>query len=264
MKPEATILDEIISNKLIEVAELKRKLPLKDLKRLINNRKTPIINFAKSIKKQDKISLIAEIKKSSPSAGVISDRFNHMDLARKYIGSGRIDAISILTDEKYFSGNINLITSVKSISNIPILRKDFIIDEYQVYESYIAGADAILLIVSALNQTALSNMIRLSRDLGLFPLVEAHTIEEITVAVDSGAEIIGINSRDLKTFKINRLESSELLRQIPNEKIRVAESGIENSDDVRMMRSSGADAMLVGTSIIKAADPIAKINELLA
>jgi len=255
-----TILKKIVEDKRIELQEQKRKIPLKILKEQISNL-PPTRNFKAAIKGQN-LSLIAEIKKASPSVGVIREGFDPAELAKTYELNGA-SAISVLTEKKYFSGDLNYLKVVKEITAVPVLRKDFIFDEYQIYESRVAGADAILLIVSILDDETLAKLLDLTKKLGLDALVETHTEREIERALKNGAEIIGINNRNLDTFEVNLVNSVNLLHLIPLNKVVVSESGVHDRKDMIILKNSGVDAALVGEAIVRSEDVGKKIRELL-
>ena len=262
MKITNTFLDKIVANKIKEVEALKKLRPLMSLKNALSERKTEIRNFSRAIIKKNKLHLIAEIKKASPSAGLIRPNFDHILTAKVYEKSGLVNAISVLTEKKYFQGNIKFIRDVKKVTSVPILRKDFIFDEYQIYESYLAEADAILLIVAVLEQSKLNNLLSLTHKLGMDALVEVHSEKEIEIALQAKAEIIGINARDLKTFKVDNSLFETLSKYIPREIINVAESGLEQRRDLENAYRAGANAVLIGTAIMKAENIQSKIKEL--
>jgi len=256
------ILDEIIKNKQQEVSVLKENFKDKDIEQLIVGLPKSR-DFLKAFSK-GKFSLIAEIKKSSPSAGLIRKDFEPISLAKVYEESGA-SAISVLTDEKYFQGKLEYIKQAKESTTIPVLRKEFIVDEAQVYESKIAGADAVLLIARILKDDELINLLALTEKLGMQALVEVHNADEVQRVLKTNARIIGINNRDLDTLKISLKTTINLLKQFPGLKDRVviSESGIQNKKDVQMLRDVGVDGMLVGEAILKSASVPDKIRELL-
>ncbi|MEW6170220.1 MAG: indole-3-glycerol phosphate synthase TrpC [Candidatus Omnitrophota bacterium] len=255
------IIAKIIKEKRREVSLKKNKVPLKYLLREINKNKTPIRNFQKSLS-QKGINLIAEIKKASPSKGILSYDFNPLGLAKIYQRSGA-DALSILTDEKFFKGKLEYIKKIKKITNLPILRKDFIIDAYQVYETKLAGADAILLIASILTKDELKSFLNLSNKLGLHSLVEVHTRNDLKKALAVGAKNIGINNRSLKTFKVDLKTTKKLINFIPHNKIIVSESGINTKNDVLYLKKlKKINAILVGEALVKSKNIKKKIEEL--
>lgn len=254
-------LDEILKYKYAEVAVRKEQMPILELERRIINA-PPTRPFRQSLT-GDSIKLIAELKKASPSKGLLCSNFEPVKLARDYEASGAA-AISVLTEKKYFQGSLDYLELVKSVTkNLPVLRKDFIIDRYQLYEARAYGADAALLIVAALTELELKSFIKEANDLSLAPLVEVHNLMELNIALKSGADLIGINNRDLKTFKVDLETTFQLIKSIPEDKVVVSESGINNRHDLEQLAQAGVDAVLVGESIVTAADPGAKIKELI-
>ena len=254
------ILDQIVSEKKREVEKKKRDLPVPDLKKRIAQRKAPN-DFAAALSGKV-IKLIAEVKKASPSKGIFSRRFNAVALAEAYT-TGGASVISVLTEVKHFQGNLKHLEAVREKVNIPLLRKDFIFDEYQVYESAAFGADALLLITAILSQKQLVELITLSKSLGLGCLVEVHNEKELERALQSDAEVIGINNRDLKTFNVDIDTTRRLCSLIPKDRIVVSESGIKNRSDVLKLKKWGVNAVLVGESLVTAVDIPAKIKELI-
>ena len=257
------VLKEIILKKQEKIILAKGQLPLEVLKEKITSL-SPVRPFIKGIVRQSEISLIAEIKKASPSAGVIIDKFEPVYLGKLYEESGAA-AISVLTDKAFFLGKIEYIKEVKDSTTIPILRKDFIIDESQIYESRVAGADAILLIVRILTDEQLAGFLSLAQSLKMACLVEAHDEAELERALKTGAEIIGINNRDLETFKIDFNTTIGLMDKYPElkKKIVISESGIESAEQVKALREKGVSGILVGESLLRSADITAKIKELM-
>ena len=220
--------------------------------------------FRTSIKREQHkpVKLIAELKKASPSEGRIREDFNLTEIISIY-DKKNVDAISILTEERFFEGSLDYLNKARQITGKPLLRKDFILDDYQVYESRANGADAILLIVAALDKYQLIDLQGLSKELSLECLVEVHDLKELDTALYSGADIIGINNRDLNTLKTTLNTTFDLLKDIPKNKIIVSESGIKTREDVKAIESSRADAILVGTTLMKSADIGKKIDELM-
>ena len=208
--------------------------------------------------------MIAEVKKQSPSAGVICPNFDPVKIAKIYEKAGA-SAISVLTDQKFFGGSIEDLKKVKAAVKIPVLRKDFIIDEKQIYESMAAGADAILLIVKVLGLQQLKEFLKITEKLKMDALVEIHNSDEAEMALEAGAEIIGINNRDLQTFRVDFKNTLGLIKKYPELKNRilVSESGIKNSKQVSELHAAGVSAILVGESLLKAKDISAKIAELI-
>jgi len=219
-------------------------------------------DFKGAISKQGRINLIAEIKFASPSAGIIVKHGDPVQIARTYQKSGA-GAISLLTDKRFFGGNINNLPYIKSATSLPVLRKDFIIDPIQVKESFLYGADAVLLIARLLSPRQCSELLATCEEFGLAPLTEIHDREDLEKAVDSGARIIGINNRDLDTFKVNIKNTLDLAPQVPKSCVVVSESGITTQQDIRLLKKKTAvDAVLVGTSLMKSNNIAEKIREL--
>ena len=244
------ILDKIIETKKEEVVLLKKKSTVAQLQKTIAGLE-PCRDFRQALKR-DACNIIAEVKCASPSRGRLVADFDPVKIAGVYEKNGAA-GISVLTDEKYFAGHKNYLTQIRQKIKLPLLRKDFIIDVIQIYETRAIGADAILLIVRAL-EDKLAEFIALAQETGLHPLVEVHTKEELDVALDSGAEIIGINNRNLDTF-VTEIETSRSLRaQIPENKTIVAESGIRDRKDIELLMKSGIHAFLIGEHLVIASD----------
>jgi indole-3-glycerol phosphate synthase len=210
----------------------------------------------------DDIAVIAEVKKASPSKGVIRADFDPVAIGQTYEGNGA-SAISVLTDEKYFQGSDTYLTQVSNVVDIPILRKDFVVDPYQIYEARAIGAAAVLLIASVLDHEELEEMIGLCGEVGLDALVEVHTEEEALVASEAGAEIVGINNRDLTTFETDLETTPRIARHLPEDVVVVSESGIHTRDDIIRLRDAGADAVLIGESLMREPDIGRKLRDLL-
>jgi len=219
------------------------------------------LSFKKAIKREGKISLIAEIKQASPSCGLLRENFSHLELAKTFNKSGA-NAISVVTEEDFFLGKVNYIEEIKKHVNIPILRKDFILDEVQILESRAVGADAVLLIVGVLNEDKLKILYDSAKNLGMDVLVEVHTEKELKKALKIGADIIGINSRNLHTFQINLERTKKLLPFIPENVVKVSESGIRDLTDVLLLKGLGTDAVLIGEALMRAEDIENKLKEL--
>lgn len=254
------MLDKIIAKKREGVKQRKKTLPLTHLKERIAQQKLPL-DFALALK-GNHIRLIAEVKRASPSLGLLHPNLNPTELAKVYAKGGAA-AISVLTEENYFKGSIDHLAAVRNVVELPLLRKDFIFDPYQLYESRAYGADALLLIVAILSQEQLEEFISLSHSLGLKCLVEVHNEGEVEKALLSGAEIIGINNRDLNTFTVVLDTTYRLRSLIPKEKIVVSESGIRNRKDIEKLRKWGVNAILVGEALVTANDVLTKMKELL-
>lgn len=254
------MLQEIVRVKKLRLRERKIAVPLSDLKGEAKDA-PDTRDFRGSISREI-ISLIAEIKKASPIKGIIREDFNPLEITRIYEDNGA-DAISVLTEEDFFKGKDTYLRDIRKITGIPLLRKDFIFDEYQVYESRVLGADAILLITSILDKSQLTEYIGLSKELGMDPLVEVHHWKELDKALQSGADIIGINNRDLESFMTDINVTIELIRDIPEGKIAVSESGVSTREDVERLEAAGVKAILVGETLMKSRDIGGKIKELM-
>lgn len=254
------MLSTLIAQKKEEVAQRKKVVTMTYLQERIAQQK-PAFDLALALK-GDHIRLIAEVKQASPSRGVLSPHFNPVKLARAYAEGGAA-AISVLTEANCFMGSIEHLAAIKEVVRLPLLRKDFIFDPYQIYESRAYGADALLLIAAILSQEQLKELVSLSHSLGLKCLVEVHNEGEVERAVLGRAEIIGINNRDLDTLTVNINITRHLRPLIPKEKIVVSESGIKSGKDVQKLRKWGVDAMLVGEALVTASDVLAKMKELL-
>jgi indole-3-glycerol phosphate synthase len=256
-----TILDKILGTKKREVDRHKKTVHLSCLMECIARRKAPLA-FSSALK-GDGIKLIAEVKKASPSKGILRPYFDPMALAKTYADNGAA-AISVLTDAEYFQGSPEHLAAIRQTVNLPLLRKDFIYDEYQIYESAAYGADALLLIAAILEPKQLEKMMAVSRSLGLGCLVEIHNEDELKTALDSGAEVIGINNRNLNTFEVDINTTQRLLPFIPEDKIVVSESGISRREDVKMLKGWGVDAVLVGEALVTAKNIAKKMKELMS
>lgn len=254
------MLDKIIAQKREEVEQRKKVATITYLQERIARQK-PALDLALALK-GDHIRLIAEVKQASPSRGMLSPNFNPTELAQTY-AEGDAAAISVLTEANYFMGSIEHLAAIKEVVGLPLLRKDFIFDLYQVYESRAYGADALLLIAAILSQEQLKELVSLSHSLGLRCLVEVHNEGEVERAVLSEAEIIGINNRDLNTLSIDIEMTRRLRPLIPQERIVVSESGIKSKGDIEKLRKWGVDAVLVGEALVTAGDVLAKMKELL-
>jgi indole-3-glycerol phosphate synthase len=205
-----------------------------------------------------RLGLIAEVKRASPSAGTISADFDYLTIGRTYDKAGA-SAISVLTDEKYFQGRLDYMTLIRQETDIPVLRKDFIVHEAQIYEAVCAGADAILLIVAALNQETLVRLLDTAHDFQLEVLVEVHDLPELERALDTDARIIGVNNRNLKTFTVDLATTETLAEEVPDDIVLVSESGIKTPEDAARVAAAGADALLVGESLMRSANILADL-----
>lgn len=255
------ILDEIVENKQSELKASKAELTQSDLEAKVSDLTDTPRDFRGALRK-DGISLIAEIKRSSPSKGDMLLDVDPRELGGLYQECGA-RAISILTDNKYFKGSLDDLTSVRKYVQVPCLRKEFIVDPYQIYEARLAGADAILLIVRILSQEQLKEYHSLAQSLGLHVLVETHSVEEVERALDAGAHIIGVNNRNLDTLEMDLDTTMRLKKHVPGGKILVSESGIYTRDEVQQLEDCGIDAILVGQSLLTSNDIKGKIGELL-
>lgn len=254
------VLDAICANKREEVGRAKTVTPLPRLMEAIAGAEPPR-GFRDALRRPG-MSLISEIKRKSPSRGIMAASANPVELAAVYEAAGA-RAISVLTDEKYFQGTLDDLSNVRQSVTIPCLRKDFVIDEYQIHEARAHGADAVLLIVRILSDTQLRDYLALAHTLGMDALVETHEASEIPRAITAGAHIIGINNRDLDTLAIDVRSSLRLRPLIPADITLVSESGIHTRDDVRLLEDGGVDAILVGEALMTSPDIRAKIRELL-
>jgi len=255
------ILSKIINEKRKELEKSKLMLPESQLKELVSKIYAKS-SFKRNIARPHHINLIAELKKASPSMGIIRGDFNPLKIALTYQANGA-SAVSVLTDERFFEGNIKTLKELRERVTLPLLRKDFIIDEYQIYESLYWGADAILLIAQILTDSELATFIKLTKDLGMDAMVEVHTEEDTEKAVKSGASIIGINNRDLNTFKVDLSVTQRLVRLIPDSRVKISESGIKTYEDVMFLKSLGINAVLIGEAFMQADDISAKIREIM-
>jgi indole-3-glycerol phosphate synthase len=256
-----SILDDIVHHKRQEVASLKRRQPRAALEAMCKDRPAPR-DFERALTPvPGGVRLIAEVKKASPSRGVLAADLDPVALASTYARHGA-DAISVLTDAKYFQGSLEILRQIRATVVVPLLRKDFTIDEYQLWEARAAGADAVLLIVAILPPPLLRDLAAAAKGLGLAALVECHTEAELDVALGSGSRIIGLNNRDLGTFETRIETTLALLPRIPPGPIVVSESGFFAGADVRRVVDAGAHAVLVGEGLVRADDVAAKLREL--
>jgi indole-3-glycerol phosphate synthase len=247
------ILRRILANTRDELAARMAAVPPAEVRAMAADAPEPR-ELATSLR-TDQVAIIAEIKRASPSAGAIrKGSFDPAAIARQYEEAGAA-ALSVLTDEEFFAGKLRYLTAARAACSIPVLRKDFIIDEYQLHEARAAGADAALLIVAALEAAQLSDLLELAQSLGMTALVESHDEAELEVALGSGAEVLGVNNRDLRTFEVDLGTTERLAEMVPEGRVLVAESGVHTRDDVERLADAGADAALVGTALMRADDP---------
>ncbi|PKM92926.1 MAG: indole-3-glycerol phosphate synthase TrpC [Elusimicrobia bacterium HGW-Elusimicrobia-4] len=246
------ILDEIVEYKKLELAHRKEQLPIEKIWSDIE--KMPAArDFKSAISKPNRINLIAEIKKASPSAGEIVKEFDIKKIAKDY-EEANADAISVLTETKYFQGDIFHIDLVRQVSELPILRKDFIVDEYQIYESRYFGADAVLFIAAILDIEKIKKFLKIAIGLTLSAIVEVHTAEELTKVLKTDAKIIGINNRNLSDLTVDLNTTLNLREKIPGDKIIISESGIKSKQDIEKLKRSGINAVLIGEHFMKSQD----------
>lgn len=256
------ILDSIFANRAKQLLKLKEKTPISEIEkraqRYAENNKT--IDFAAALQK-DSLSVIAEVKRASPSKGMICAEFDPVRIAREYESAGAA-AVSVLTEETYFLGSAAYLEAIRKAVSLPILRKDFIFDEWQICEARLIGADAILLIAAMLDEKRLKTLLAYARGLGLEGLVETHNEHEVEAAVNAGAKIIGVNNRNLHDFSVDTDLAVRLSELLPKDAVFVAESGIKNRGDACKMRKAGADAVLVGEALMTAKDVKTALQEL--
>ncbi len=256
------ILDEILQNKRIEVEEAKRTYPFELLTSKLEEAEPPK-NFSEAIKLDERVKIIAEIKCASPSKGILREDFKPIEIARSYKDGGA-SAISVLTDRRYFKGDLTYLRDVRNNVSIPLLRKDFIIDPYQIYEARYYGADAVLLIASVLDTRTITELLRLTYSLGMNAIVEIHDEDELERALLAESKIIGINNRDLNTFNVSLEVSLRLSRLIPKGKVVVSESGFSSGKDIRKLKDEGIYVFLIGEKFMKAKDPGKELSAMLA
>jgi len=256
------ILDRIVAARRESIAHRKRVLPEVALKIAVEKKAPPPRDFSGALSGSG-INIIAELKKASPSRGVIRPEYAPAPLAAALEQAGAA-ALSVLTEEDFFSGSLGDLKEASRVTKIPILRKDFIVDPWQVWETRAAGADAFLLIAAILSDAALHELLELGRSLHMEPLVEVHTREELDRAIAAGARIIGVNNRDLRDFQVHLETSIELIEAIPEDCIAVSESGLRSHEDLARLRAAGFDAFLIGEHLMTGPDPGAAMRALMA
>jgi indole-3-glycerol phosphate synthase len=255
-----TILDKIVASKRLEIETSRRASPEAELERRLDQA-PPVRNFCSVLEQSPEVAVIAEVKKASPSAGVLRAEFDPVAIANLYAKNGAA-AISVLTDAPYFQGHLSYLTAIRQSVAVPVLRKDFVLDRYQLLEARAAGADAVLLIAEILEPGQLIELLKETHVLGMQALVELYDKDNLARVVDSGAPIIGINNRDLRSF-VTRLEHTlELAARVPKDRCLVSESGIRSRDDVLRLQSAGVKAVLIGETFMRAPDIGAKLAEL--
>lgn len=256
-----TILDKIVATKREEIAAARAALPESELRARIKDT-PPRKDFFGALAAEGPIKLIAEVKKASPSKGVIRADFDPVAIAKIYEASGAA-CISVLTDVQYFQGSLDYLRAIRAAVNIPLLRKDFILDSYQLLEAREAGADGVLLIAECLDDCHLRKLHNEALELGLTPLVELYDPPNLDRVLAAGATLIGVNNRDLRTFEVDLHHTIRLRQQIPDECLLVGESGIATHDDVALLEQNGVDAILVGESLMRQPDIAAAVRRLL-
>ena len=255
-----TILDRLADHARERVEEAKRRQSLTEIRQRASDMPKGNFAFENALKKPD-IAFICECKKASPSKGLIAPEFLYLSIAREYEAAGA-DAVSVLTEPKWFLGSDKYLKDIAEAVSIPCLRKDFTVDEYMIYEAKLLGASAVLLIWSDLSEEQIKEYIGICDGLGLSALVEAHDGEEVEMALRAGARMIGVNNRNLKDFSVDTENSRRLRQMIPPEVLFVSESGVGSAEDVSRLRGIGADAVLIGETLMRAADKKAKLREL--
>jgi indole-3-glycerol phosphate synthase len=255
------ILDDILQRTRADLAARKQRRPLAELRREAEGL-PPVRSLAAALRRPGQVTAIAEHKRRSPSAGWLREGSSVVEVVEAYAVGGAA-ALSVLTDEPFFGGSLDDLASARARAPLPILRKDFIVDEYQIVEARVAGADAILLIVAALDERELAALMKAAARWGLETLVEAHDAGEVARAVALGAPVVGVNHRDLRTFTMDLDLAARLRPSIPPDRVVVAESGIRTRADVERLGAAGIDAVLVGETLMRAPDPAAALRELL-
>jgi len=255
---ESNALNGIIEGVLEDVA--KRSVPVSMLREKLAT--APQLRDAYAALNKEGMSLIAEVKRSSPSKGDLAEISDPISLAKSYQDGGA-DLVSVLTEERKFKGRVSDLIGVRQSINLPVLRKDFIVTEFQVYESRILGSDLLLLIIAGLSKSQLIDFYQLATELGMSVLVEVHTISEAEVALDIGAKIIGVNCRNLKTLELDKNAFELILPKLPDSVVKIAESGIRTRTEVEAVAELGANAILVGETLVKSGNPVHTIKDLL-
>ena len=255
-----TILDQLAEHAMERVAAAKRIISPAEMKALAAEVRSTDFAFEKALKKDD-VAFICECKKASPSKGLISPDFPYLSIAKEYESAGA-DCISVLTEPKWFLGRSEYLSEISKTVSIPCIRKDFTVDEYMIHEAKVLGASAVLLICSILTEAQIREYIGLCDELGLSTLVETHNGTEVDLALRCGARIIGVNNRNLKDFSVDTENSRRLRELIPRDVIFVSESGVKSAEDIAALREIGADAVLIGETLMKAEDKKAKLAEL--
>lgn len=247
-----TILEKIVATKLLEIEQAKQRIPEVELREQLAAA-PPARSFFEALDQSGPIRLIAEVKKASPSAGLIRKDFDPVTIAKTYESNGA-SCISVLTDEQYFQGHLNYLRAVRATVDLPVLRKDFILDTYQLLEARAAGADAVLLIAECLDDCSLRKLHNETVELGMTPLVELYEPDNLSRVLEAGATLIGVNNRNLHTFEVDLQHTLRLKQQIPDDCLLVGESGIKTREDVLLLEQAEVDAILVGESLMRQPD----------
>lgn len=255
-----TILEQLADHARQRTEQAKRVLPPEEIRHQALSLPKGDFPFQQALKKPG-VSFICECKKASPSKGLIAPNFPYLEIAKEYEAAGA-DCISVLTEPKWFLGNDEYLKKIAEAVSIPCLRKDFTVDEYQIYQAKVLGASAVLLICSVLTEDQMKDYIRICDELGLSALVEVHDEQEVQTALNTGARIIGVNNRNLKDFSVDTDNSRRLRELIPPNVLFVSESGVRTAEDVETLRKIGADAVLIGETLMRASDKRAKLAEL--
>ena len=255
-----TILEQLADHARQRTEQAKRVLPPEEIRHQALSLPKGNFPFQQALKKPG-VSFICECKKASPSKGLIAPNFPYLEIAKEYEAAGA-DCISVLTEPKWFLGNDEYLKEIAEAVSIPCLRKDFTVDEYQIYQAKVLGASAVLLICSVLTENQMKDYIRICDELGLSALVEVHDEQEVQTAINAGARIIGVNNRNLKDFSVDTDNSRRLRELIPPGILFVSESGVRTAEDVETLRKIGADAVLIGETLMRASDKRAKLAEL--
>lgn len=255
-----TILDELAKQAVIRTEKAKEKLPLAEIKALALEIKKGDFSFEKALKKPT-MAFICECKKASPSKGIIAEHFPYLEIAKEYEEAGA-DCISVLTEPTRFLGSDEYLREIAAAVKLPCIRKDFIVDEYMIYEAKLLGAQAVLLICSILTEAQITNYIKICDKLGISALVEAHDEEEIKTAIKAGARIIGVNNRNLKDFSVDTENSKRLRSLVPENIIFVSESGVTSAEDIAKLKEAGVNAVLIGEALMRAENKAQKLAKL--
>lgn len=256
----ATILDELAMHAKMRVVEARNREPLSVVRERAEARPFPDFAFEKALSGPD-LAFICEVKKASPSKGLIAPEFPYVQIAKDYEAAGA-DAISVLTEPKWFLGSKEYLNEIAAAVSVPCLRKDFTVDEYMIWSARARGASAVLLICAILDDARLRAFRELADELGLSALVEAHDEREVERALNAGARVVGVNNRDLRDFTVDTGNSARLRSLIPDDVLYVSESGVKTAEDVAQLRAMGADAVLIGETLMRAADKTSKLAEL--